>query len=104
MRACGLGVESVLARMSDRPMLAALLGAWVVPGEGVSAAYAAIDKIERDPKDVLIERLQKAGLSNDVANNMLAAVSASDLTSLRREHGGDRQVAEALDRVEQYLA
>ena len=104
MRACGLGAGDVAARISDRRLLAALLRVWGVPDESMGAAYAAIDKIERDPHVVLIERLQKAGVTESVAINMLAAVSASDLGSLRREHGSDSQVAEGLDRIEQYLS
>ncbi len=104
MRACGLGVDDVVARVSDRRLLSALLKAWGVPDESVASAYAAIDKIERDPGDVLVERLQKAGVSDEIARNMLAAVSASDLDSLRRDHTNDRAVSEGLDRVEQYLS
>lgn len=102
-RACGLGVDDVVARISDRQLLTALLKAWGVPDESVPAAYAAIDKIERDPREVLVERLQKAGIQESIAVAMLAAVSQSDIGSLRREHSASREVSEGLDRIEQYL-
>jgi histidyl-tRNA synthetase len=104
MRECGLGTDDVVARVSDRRLLTALLTVWGVPDESVSAAYAAIDKIERDPRDVLTERLEKAGVPSSVASGVLDAVSASDLEELRRTHGANAAVSEALDRMERYLA
>lgn len=104
MRACGLAAEDVVARVSDRRLLGALLGAWGVPDEAVPAAYAAIDKIDRDPRDILVERLVKAGVPGDVAVGLLEAVSQSDAAELRRLHGGNRAVADALDHLERYLA
>jgi histidyl-tRNA synthetase len=103
-RACGLGADDVVARISDRRLLTALLKAWGVPDECVPAAYAAIDKIERDPRNILIERLEKAGVPGPVAVGMLSSVSESDIASLRREHGGQVAVADGLDRIDQYLS
>src|SRR5687768_18235688 len=40
MRECGLGVDDVIARVSDRRLLTALLAAWGVPDESMHAAYA----------------------------------------------------------------
>jgi histidyl-tRNA synthetase len=102
MRACGLSADDVVARVSDRRLLGALLKAWGVPDQSTGAAYAAIDKIERDPNDVLVERLRKADVPEEVAVRMLSSVSASSVPSLRRDHGGDREVSEGLDRIEQY--
>jgi len=53
MRYCGLGSSDVVARVSDRGLLTALLEAWGVPDEAVPEAYAAIDKIDRDPRERL---------------------------------------------------
>ena len=103
MRACGLAQADVVARVSDRQLLAALLSAWGVPDESMPAAYAAIDKIERDPRNVLIERLGQAGVPGAVAEAVLNAVSGSDLAQLRSEHAGNSAVLEGLDRVERYL-
>lgn len=104
MRRCGLGSDDVVARVSDRRLLTALLEAWSVPDESVPAAYAAIDKIDRDPHAVLVERLVQAGVATEVAVLLLDAVSKSDIAELRRVHGGRPAVSEALDRVEQYLS
>src|SRR5688572_18878444 len=104
MRACGLGQADVVARVSDRQLLTALLSAWGVPDESVAAAYAAIDKIERDPRNVLIERLGQAGVPGAVAETVLNAVAGSDLAQLRSDHAGNSAVLGGLDRVERYLA
>jgi histidyl-tRNA synthetase len=104
MRACGLAPADVVARISDRRLLTALLGAWGVPDAAVPAAYAAIDKLEREPRSRLVERLAEAGVDARVAGDALEAVAASDLAALRAAHGGRPAVAEALDRMEQYLA
>jgi histidyl-tRNA synthetase len=92
-----------VARVSDRRLLTGLLAAWSVPDESVPAAYAAIDKIERDPREVLIERLETAGVPAVVATRVLDAVAASDLPGLTRTHGGNTAVREALDRMERHL-
>ena len=63
MRALGLSSADVVARVSDRRLLNALLkGSGFTPPQ-YPVAYAALDKLERDPKPVLEERLTKAGVS-----------------------------------------
>jgi histidyl-tRNA synthetase len=62
LRAFGLGPQVVQARVSDRRVLRALLTGKGVREEQLPAAYAAIDKSERDPRDVLAAKLQDAGL------------------------------------------
>lgn len=62
MRAFGLGPGDVKVRISDRRVLRALLSGAGVPEEQHPTAFAAIDKIERDPKDVIQDRLGKAGI------------------------------------------
>src|SRR6184192_2574927 len=61
MRAFGLGPRDVQVRMSDRRVLRTLLlGRGLSEGQ-LGAAFAAIDKSERDPKDVLAAKLREAG-------------------------------------------
>jgi histidyl-tRNA synthetase len=104
MRECGLTSEDVVARVSDRGLLTALLTTWGVPDESVGAAYVAIDKIDRDPNNVLVERLQKAGIPEHVAVRVLSSASESDLQSLRELASASPAVREGLDRIERYLA
>ena len=104
MRTCGLTSDDVVARVSDRRLLTALLSAWGVPDESMAAAYAAIDKIERDPRDRLVERLREAGVPDHVSALVLDSVSASDLRSLMSSFGHIPAVRAGLERMEQYEA
>src|SRR5437899_1094348 len=62
MRAFGLGPRDAQVRMSDRRVLRTLLlGRGLSEGQ-LGAAFAAIDKSERDPKDVLAAKLREAGV------------------------------------------
>jgi histidyl-tRNA synthetase len=102
MRSCGLSADDVVARVSDRRLLTALLGAWGVPDESMAAAYAAIDKIERDPRDRLIERLRDAGVPDDASAMVLNSVAASDTKALMSAFGHIPSVRVGLERIEQY--
>ena len=104
MRRCGLTSEDVVARVSDRRLLSGLLVAWGVPDESIPAAYAAIDKIDRDPRDRLIERLRTAGVPDDVSALVLDSVAASDLQSLMTSFGHVPAIRIGLERMEQYQA
>jgi len=65
MREFGLTRDDVVARVSDRRLLAALLLRAGLSEAQLPAAYAAIDKAERDPRDVLVARLADAGVAAD---------------------------------------
>jgi histidyl-tRNA synthetase len=103
MRSAGLTADDVVARVSDRRLLTALLDAWGVPDESVPAAYAAIDKLERDPRPVLVDRLAAAGVDRSTAAKLLESAASSDIGALRVEFRADAGVSEALDRLERYL-
>jgi histidyl-tRNA synthetase len=85
-------------------MLTALLSAWGVPDEAVPAAYAAIDKLEREPRERLVERLRGAGVPDEVSHRVLDAVAASDPRELMDTYGESPPVREALERMDRYLA
>jgi histidyl-tRNA synthetase len=104
MRRCGLTADDVVARVSDRRLLTALLAAWGVPDESVPAAFAAIDKIEREPRERLIEKLRDAGVPDDVARLVLESVSASDTGALMESLGHVPAVRVGLERMEQHQA
>ncbi|HMA43018.1 MAG TPA: histidine--tRNA ligase [Gemmatimonadales bacterium] len=63
LRAFGLDQRDVQARVSDRRVLRTLLLGGGVSEAQLPAAYAAIDKSERDPRDVLAARMQGAGVA-----------------------------------------
>lgn len=102
-RECGLTSADVVARVSDRRLLNALLSAWGVPDSAMAATYAAIDKIEREPRDRLVERLTGAGVDAGTASRVLDAVTASELGSLLESFRDTPAVRLPLERMEQYL-
>ncbi|HEX4934619.1 MAG TPA: ATP phosphoribosyltransferase regulatory subunit, partial [Gemmatimonadaceae bacterium] len=104
MRACGLGPDEVVARVSDRRLLTALVRGAGVPDEAIGAVFAAVDKIEREPVDVLVKRMTDAGVTASAAGRVLEVVRASDFDALRTEFAGDGEVAAALERFDAYRA
>src|SRR5437667_262872 len=93
MRAFGLGPRDVQVRMSDRRVLRTLLlGRGVSEGQ-LGAAFAAIDKSERDPKDVLAGKLREWGLGKRETDAVfeIAALRGLDavLTALGKGAGGE---------------
>lgn len=61
LRAFGLGPQDVQARVSDRRVLQALLIGRGLREEQLRDAYAAVDRSEREPREAVESRLQKAG-------------------------------------------
>ena len=80
MRAFGLGPDAVRVRLSDRRVLAALLVGGGVPDQLLQAAFQAIDKSERTPRQELATRLTAAGLSAQASDRVfeVAALKGRD--------------------------
>lgn len=104
MRSCGLGPGDVLARVSDRRLLTALVHGAGVPDGAIGAVFAAVDKIEREPAESLIRKMTDAGVSSTSAGRVLELVQASDFDVLRTEFAGNAAVTEALERFDAYRA
>jgi histidyl-tRNA synthetase len=77
MRVFGLTSEDVVARVSDRRLLNALLRGIGITDAQLPAAYAALDKIDRDPREVLEKRLADAGLSVEATAQLFELVGAT---------------------------
>jgi histidyl-tRNA synthetase len=94
MRGLGLGPKDVRARLSDRRVLRALLLDGGVPEAGLAAAFAAIDKVEREPGDKLRAWLtEDGGLTEGAARRVLEIGALKGLDRVReaarRVPGGD---------------
>src|SRR2546421_5639291 len=68
MREFGLSPDDVRARVSDRRLLRALLERLGVGDEQLPAVFGIIDKIERQPREVSVEKLTELGLRADSAD------------------------------------
>jgi histidyl-tRNA synthetase len=105
VRTLGLGPDAVRARVSDRRLLNALLYAAGVAEDQLPATYAVIDKIDRTPLAISVEKLGAAGLAGELPATIIAMVTESkSLDALRARFPNDAAVAERLARFEQYFA
>jgi len=105
LRSLGLGADQVRARVSDRRLLAALLRSAGVADDRLVTAYTIIDKVEREPRERIGARLvEEAGVSPEAAARIVGIFDDTGLDAVRRSFGDDPEVAEALDRVRDFLA
>jgi histidyl-tRNA synthetase len=102
MRACGLGPEDVRARVSDRRLLGAVIRAAGIPVELEGTVFGVIDKIEREPRSVLEERMVAAGVNGAAAGRVLEIVALSNAEMLLAEFDGNADVMDAMARFERY--
>jgi histidyl-tRNA synthetase len=101
MRALGLGPGDVRARVSDRRVVRALVDAHGLSEDQVNIAFQHIDKIGREPRDILVERLATAaGVPVDTAEQIISVgdVKGMDgvLASMERLERGE-EVYEPLE-------
>ena len=103
MRALGLGPDDVVARVSDRRLLAGILRGLGLADEALPAAYAVIDKFERQPRAVSDEKLGALGMGEQERLTLFTLLATHDLKALRDAISGmGADPLEHLDRLEQH--
>jgi histidyl-tRNA synthetase len=104
LRELGLDASDVRARVSDRRLLAALLRSAGVPDDRLLTAYSIVDKVEREGRDRILDRLRdEAGVPREAGERILALFDTPGIEAVRDAFGGDPRVAEALAEVEAFL-
>jgi histidyl-tRNA synthetase len=104
LRELGLGSDDIRARVSDRRLLAALLRSAGVPEERLLTAYTIVDKVEREGRERILDRLEaEAGIAREAGDRILSLFEAPDLDAVRNAFGADPEVVEALEEVERFL-
>ena len=104
LRELGLGSDDILARVSDRRLLSAVLSAFGVEEERLAAAFVVIDKLERASPDRSLERLRtEGGLSEDNARVALELFEEGTLEGVASRLGDQEGVAPELERLEAYF-
>jgi histidyl-tRNA synthetase len=83
LREFGLTSQDVCVRVSDRRLLDALLAAMGHPDSRVPAIYAVLDKFDRQPRDVSVEKLSSAGCTSEQVDALLGLVAADGAQVLR---------------------
>ena len=105
LRELGLTSDDFRARISDRRLLTALLGAVGVEGSRLPAAFAVIDKVQRMPDDKVRRRFtEEVDLDDRGVDRILSLLACSSLDELRSRFGGDAAVGEALAPLEEYTS
>jgi histidyl-tRNA synthetase len=85
MRAFGLDEQDVRVRLSDRRVAHGLLAARGLTEPQIRAAYQQIDKIEREPRDALVQNLMRAtGLDETAADGAIGVGVLRSLETVRR--------------------
>ena len=103
MRGLGLTERDVVARVSDRRLLRALLIDAGVRDEQLVAAYAVIDKVEREPRDVGERKLADAGIDTRARETLYEIVAVKSLDELRARAGASAAVREQVERLTRYF-
>ena len=103
MRTLGLSAHDVLARVSDRRLLHAVLHAIGITEGQTPAVFAVADKLAREPRESLEGKLRTAGISQEKTAAVFDALAMTDLETLRERFNGDAGVLEAVDRLAAYI-
>ena len=102
MREFGLSPDDVRARVSDRRLLRALLERLGVGDEQLPAVFGIIDKIERQPREVSVEKLRALGVSSESADSLFSLMEGLTLDALRARFGDTPAIAERIADLERY--
>jgi histidyl-tRNA synthetase len=105
MRGVGLSSEDVRARVSDRRLLTAALSSLSVQKSELLAVFAAIDKTGREPRDVTLEKVEKA-VANAAARKGIARLldQSRDLDAIAHDFLKSPEVVEEVARMNEYLS
>src|SRR5947208_4723113 len=102
LREFGLSPDDVRARVSDRRLLRALLERLGVGDEQLPAVFGIIDKIERQPREVSVEKLSALGVSSESADSLFSVMDGLTLDALRARFGDTPAIAERIADLERY--
>jgi histidyl-tRNA synthetase len=103
MRELGLTASDVRARVSDRRLIGALLAHFDITDEQQPLVYAVLDKLDREPRPALEQRLTDGGLAPHTVGSLFEAVGAKSLDELRVRLGGVRALDEHFDNLRRYF-
>lgn len=103
MRAFGLTASDVKARVSDRQLLRGLLVLTGIAEESLPAVFAVVDKLDREPRASLEEKLRKAGLGDVFIARIFEVLKHTDLDTLRERYGDVPELREEFARLTRYF-
>lgn len=104
LRVLGLTADDFVARISDRRLLRALLLHAGTPEDQLILVYNIVDKLERDPREVIAKRLTgEAGLADEAAERVLDIFRYTDFDAVRQAYGNTEGVAPEIERMGQFF-
>jgi len=103
MRAFGLTAADVKARVSDRQLLRGLLVLTGIAEESLPAVFAVVDKLDREPRPSLEEKLRRAGLSDVFIARIFEVLKHTDLDTLRTRYGDVPELRDEFARLTRYF-
>ena len=104
LRVLGLTADDFVARISDRRLLRALLLHAGTPEDQLILVYNIVDKLERDPREVIAKRLTgEAGLTDDAAERVLDIFRYTDFDAVRQAYGSTEGVGPEIERMGQFF-
>ena len=101
LREFGLGATDFVARYSDRTLISAVLQEMGIPETSLPAAFAALDKADRESEQRVFDRLVEAGIDDEAAKRVLD-LAGMDLSDLSQQFGDVPSVTESLSRLQQF--
>lgn len=101
LRLLGLGPDDIVVRFNDRGLMEKLLLAVGVDAGRLAATYAAIDKLSREPRGKIRDRLMEGGVSAGTADRVLAIFDAGGVRELQNEFGS-AAIEPEVERLEAY--
>ncbi len=104
MRCLGLDATDVVARVSDRRLLQALLLEAGASDASLPSVYAVIDKLGRETADASRARLAAAAGGDVIADRILAIVNCRSIDELAQTYGEVDTVAPHLTRLREYFS
>lgn len=103
VRMAGLDHSQVRARVSDRRVLAAIFRSLGVPDGSLDEVYQVVDKLEREPRGRLAERLSDLGLGDDAITGIFQSTELRGIEQLRSRFGEVGEVGRRIDELAVYL-
>ncbi len=98
----GLDSTQVRARVSDRRVLAAIFRHLGVPERTLTPVYEVVDKLEREPRERLEQRLEKLGLKRATIDGIFSAVQLRGIDALDSAFGDVSSVRERVAELTAY--
>lgn len=104
LRSFGLTQTDFLVRVSDRPLLAALIDAVGVKDEAQQkVVFAAVDKLTREPPEAIKAKMVAGGLDSEQAERVLGLFGSKTLSDIAAEFDASPAVCERVLALQRFF-